>query len=156
MYSYRNKTSLRGITFLLIIFSFNSAITQNIKIDLLNLRVFDITEFNIDFRDMRPDQKDLNIKMCLPAAFTSTRKGFIDGIYVLNGTIKVLDTMHRKYTGEIWGGVSINHGQIEIFDTKDGTLSKEIAQSIAVNGGDFFEQFLLVKKNPQESLIIHN
>lgn len=120
--------------------------SQNINITNVNIKIYDISDVNIDFRDARPDKNDTIIKMCIPAAFTSTRMGFIDGIYIVNGVPFLQDTMHRKYKGDIWGGLSISDGRLGIHSTNEGTLSNEIAQSVVAENGDFFEQFLLVKE----------
>jgi len=119
--------------------------SQDIKVYNVGLRIYDISELSVDFLNQRPDRNDTAIKLCIPAAFTSTTKGQIDGLFVINGHRYLLDTLHRKYKGEIWGGLSIINDEIAIYNTDDRKLTMQIADSIAKIGGDFFEQFLLVQ-----------
>ena len=93
MYFQPNRFLLIALCYLLLL----PVISQYFTIRDNNLRIYSISGLSPDFTSHRPHRADSSIILCVPAAFTSTKIGHVDGIYVIDGQNHFNDTMHRIY-----------------------------------------------------------
>jgi hypothetical protein len=106
---------------------------------ILHLTKYFPIKCNIHFTDKRPDKDNDNIKLCVPAAFTSNDLKYIVGDYVVNG----------HFVGQSpdveTGYCAIMKGKVFIRPLDE--FSDKILIRCIENKGDFFRQMLLIYGN---------
>ncbi|MBX3150210.1 hypothetical protein KF728_08695 [Candidatus Obscuribacterales bacterium] len=98
-------------------------------------------DLDVVWQTKRPSKSDPRIRLCIPAAFTTTT-GTVVGIYCVNGKIG-----HRKQISKPIGGVlEIVNGKFKIFPSNKGAkFTPEFLASLETNKASLFQQFQLVE-----------
>jgi hypothetical protein len=87
----------------------------------------------------RPMQKDRNILLCIPAAFTLA-SGDIDGFYITHGK-----AINQDKTDRLLGGaVAIIGGVCMIFAAPRGVVNATMLDKLVAEKGDLFQQFQVI------------
>ncbi len=99
-------------------------------------------DLDVGWTTTRPSKSDQKIKLCIPAAFTSTT-GTVVGINALNGKVKNA----RGISKPIGGALLIRNGKFNIFPTSHGAcFTEEFIESLVRDKASLFQQFQLVEK----------
>lgn len=100
----------------------------------------------LSFELLRPDSKDPELLLCIPAAFTAVGGGLC-GLYAREGEIYNQNLIDLKMSG----GIEIKNGSCRIFDTAGGTkLNAEFIEKLKSDKASFFQQFQIVKDGKAE------
>ncbi len=105
-------------------------------------KIYEKNDLRIGWELKRPDKKNQKIKLCIPAAFTTTT-GTVVGIYAYKGKVSNASRVSKP----IGGALQITRGKFKIFPSSNGAcFTKEFLTSIEKSGSSMFQQFQLVEK----------
>jgi hypothetical protein len=103
--------------------------------------VYYLRNLNINITNIRPQQSDTSIKLCIPAAFTQLDDGNIDGLFIVNGKIII-----KKVNHHLGGGFLLVNKKVSIIKTDDGKLlTDSLIDSLVNLKASFFQQIQLVR-----------
>lgn len=107
-----------------------------------NYQFFQKNNLSIAFAIRRPSSSDTEIKLSIPAAFT-TREGSIGGLYAHEG--KFYNS--NRVDTSLGGAIEIVDGDFKIFATSQGAcFTKEYRRRLEQLKGSMFQQFQIVEK----------
>jgi len=117
----------------------NVVVTDTI-VDSIKITIFYSNMLKISFSTKRPDSNSINIRFCIPAAFTKNYKDdSISGFVVENGRIFFNDV-----DTTLTGGLIIENDSVFYFIGLE-QFNDSLISFILENKADFFQQILLVK-----------
>lgn len=104
--------------------------------------IYEQNDLRIGWELKRPDKDNKKIKLCIPAAFTTTT-GTVVGIYAYKGKISNANRVSKP----IGGAIQITNGKFKIFPSANGAcFTKDFLASVEKSGSSLFQQFQLVEK----------
>jgi hypothetical protein len=103
--------------------------------------VYEKNDLKIGWEIKRPDKQNTKIKLCIPAAFTSTT-GTIVGIYAYKGKLG----NENQVSKSIGGVIRISNSDFTIFPSTKGTrFTKDFVSAVKKERSSMFQQFQLVE-----------
>lgn len=103
--------------------------------------LYNKNDLAIGWETNRPSKKDSQIKLCIPAAFTTTTDTIV-GIYAYKG--KVFNS--KSISKPIGGALLIEDGKFQIFPTEKGAkFTPEFIESLKTRKASLFQQYQLVE-----------
>ncbi|MCX6311515.1 MAG: hypothetical protein NT084_07740 [Bacteroidetes bacterium] len=112
--------------------------------------IYYLRNLKIKLTNIRPNQSDTSIKLCIPVAFTQLDDGSIDGLFIIDG--KPVDA--KKVNHRLGGGFLMIKDSVSIIKTNDGKfLSSSCIDSLSKLNASFFQQIQLVREG--ENLGFH-
>lgn len=104
--------------------------------------IYEKNDLRIGWETKRPDKSNKKIKLCIPAAFTSTT-GTVVGVYAYKGKVSNANRVSKP----IGGAIQISGGKFKIFPSSNGAVfTKDFLASVEKSGSSLFQQFQLVEK----------
>ncbi|GEM_PF-764404 len=102
--------------------------------------IYEKNDLRIGWELKRPDKQNTKIKLCIPAAFTTTT-GTVVGIYAYKGKVN----NESRVSKPIGGAIQITRGNFKIFPSSSGAIfTKDFIASLEKSGSSLFQQFQLV------------
>ncbi|MBC7693844.1 MAG: hypothetical protein H7141_00205 [Burkholderiales bacterium] len=134
----------------------NGLLSQTISIETkigksaTNYTFFKKNKCKVSFETTRPNKKDENILVCIPAAFTNLDNLKLDGIYSVNGVIG-----NKKAINKTLGGVFyIENNSIKIFQSAKGKLFNDSLLTLTQSKkASFFQQIQCIENGKASKFI---
>lgn len=139
---------LTGLLFLVPVLLPTSALAEGLTIESVKgasgtpYHIYEKNDLRIGWEIKRPDKTNKKIKLCIPAAFTTTT-GTVVGVYAYKGKVGNANRVSKP----IGGALQITNGKFKIFPSSNGAcFTKEFLASVEKSGSSLFQQFQLVDK----------
>jgi len=106
-----------------------------------NYHIYGKNDLDIAWHIKRPDGKNGKIKLCIPAAFTTTT-GTVVGVYAVNGKVGNANRISKP----IGGAIKIEDGKFKIFPSGNGArFTPDFLRSLETKKASLFQQFQIVE-----------
>ncbi len=93
------------------------------------------------FEMTRPQKKEQDVLLCIPAAFTALDSGGIEGFHMKDG----LTFNAKRVNHGVGGGCRITNGNVSIFPTSKGKIINDsLIKLLKKNKASFFQQIQIV------------